>query len=343
VSEEGFPFAFEVLEGNRRDVTTLEEMLDAVEHKYGYARRIWVFDRGVVSEKNLKLLRRRRTPYVVGTNRSELKQFEKELTSKNWLKVKEEVEIYKTPRVRGEELYVLVRSQGRLEKEKAIRERAMKSVEKRLQGLSQQVAKGRRKDQKKILLDAGAILGRYPSVARLYTLELKKEVRGRLTFRWSVKEDRLRWKKISDGTYLVRTNLNDMELDKLWEIYIQLTEAEAAFRAIKSELLIRPIWHHYERRVQAHILVAFLGYALWVTLKHSLKNSSFLHEYDYDVSPWNALSILSRIKSGDIILPTTDGRTLRLRRVSTPDRQGKLLLEKLKITLPAKLRLDESM
>ena len=340
VSQEGFPFAFEVMDGNRRDVTTLEEMLTVVENKYGYARRIWVFDRGVVSEDNLKALRKRKAPYVVGTARSKLKDFEKELTSSSWQKIREEVEVCTIPRVSGKETYVLIRSQGRREKEKAMRELAMSRCEARLAKLTGQVNKGRLKDDKKIHVRLGQILGRYPSVSSLYTTDLQTQDSGRMKFHWQVREDKLHWKKITEGSYLIRTNQVNLEHSKLWEIYTQLTEAEAAFRAIKSELMIRPIWHQKQKRVQAHILVAFLGYALWVTLKHSLKGSHFLHPYDYDLTPWKSLGILSRIKSGDIILPTTDGKILRLRRVSTPDPEARDLLMKLKIKLPTRLGTD---
>lgn len=340
VSEEGFPFAFEVMDGNRRDVTTLEEMLNAVETKYGVARRIWVFDRGVVSEKNLKLLRARKMPYVCGTPRSALKAFEKELTSRNWEHVREEVEIHRVPRVSGKETYLLVRSTGRRLKENAMRDLKMKRLEKSLVGLARQVKKGRFKDEKKIHFKAGQILGHYPSVASLYTIDVKERAGRRLDLVWSHHAAKLRWKQITAGTYLIRTNLSDVELGKLWEIYTQLTEAEAAFRAIKSELMIRPVWHQKTERVRAHILVAFLGYALWVTLKHSLKATASLHTQDYDISPWKALKVLSRIKSGDIILPATDGRILRLRRISTPDTEEKELLQKMRITLPDRLCAD---
>ena len=344
VSEEGFPFAFEVMDGNRRDVTTLEDMLQAIETRYGVARRIWVFDRGVVSEANLKLLRKRKMPYVCGTPRSALRTFEQELTSRqDWEQVKDDVEIHKVRRVSQDETYLLVRSRGRRLKENAMRTLQMKRLEKSLQGLAQQVKKGRLRDEKKIHFKAGQILGHYPSVASLYEIDVKTGPKKRLRLDWSRRIEKLRWKEITAGTYLIRTNLCDVELDKLWQIYMQLTEAEAAFRAIKSELLIRPVWHQKKERVQAHILVAFLGYALWVTLKHSLKGTAPLHEYDYDVTPWKALKTLARIKSGDIILPAIDGRILRLRRVSTPDAEEQKLLHHLRIALPDRLCADQAL
>jgi len=342
VSEEGFPSAFEVPDGNRRDVTTLQDMLDIIDNKYGHARRVWIFDRGVVSEENLKVLRTRKTPYIVGTPRSALKAYEKELTSSDWQRIRDEVEVHSVPRVSGDETFLLARSVGRQKKEKAMRELAMKRLEAGFTKLAKAVSVGRLKDDKKIHIKIGQLLGRYPSVARLYAAELREES-GVRAFRWSVRQDRLHLRQITEGAYLLRTNLKDMELAKLWDIYRQLTEAEAAFRAIRSERMVRPIWHHKEKRAQAHILVAFLGYALWVTLKHSLKGSNFLHEYDYDVSPWEALHTLSRIKSGDLILPTTDGRTLRLRRVCEPDQDSRNVLGKLKISLPGLIWAGEQM
>jgi transposase len=291
----------------------------------------------------LKALRKRKMPYVCGTPRSALKAFEQELTSKDWEHVKEDVEIHRIRRVSQNETYLLVRSSGRRLKENAMRELKMKRLEKSLQGLAQQVKKGRLQDEKKIHFKAGQILGHYPSVASLYVIDVKAGPRKHLGLIWSRQKEKLRWKEITAGTYLIRTNLSDVELNKLWQIYTQLTEAEAAFRAIKSELMIRPVWHQKKARVQAHILVAFLGYALWVTLKHQLKGTAPLHEYDYDMTPWKALKTLSRIKSGDIILPAIDGRILRLRRVSTPAADERRLLHHLRITLPDRLGPDRAM
>lgn len=342
VSEEGFPFAFEVMDGNRRDVTTLEELLDIVEHKYGYARRIWVFDRGIVSEKNLKLLRTRKTPYVVGTPRAALKHYQHELTSANWEQIRKDVEIHRVPRISGKEMFLLVRSKGRQQKEQAMRERAMKKLNDGFTTLAKAVAAGRLKDEKKIYLKIGRLLGKYPSAAKLYAAELIKKHKKH-TLHWHVLQDKLTLRQITEGAYLLRTNLTDVGLEKLWDIYVQLTEAEAAFRAIKSELMVRPIWHHNEKRVQAHILVAFLGYALWVTLKHSLKGLISFQGYSYDVSPWEALTILSRIKSGDIILPATDGKILRLRRVCDPGKDERTILHYLKMDLPGLLWAGEQL
>ncbi|OGH60437.1 MAG: hypothetical protein A3G34_10390 [Candidatus Lindowbacteria bacterium RIFCSPLOWO2_12_FULL_62_27] len=339
VSAEGFPLAYEVFDGNRRDVTTLKEILNAVERRYGRARRIWVFDRGVTSEKNLRMLRRRKMPYVVGVRRSEMKALETELLSKSWEKVREEVEVLRVPRVKRHETFVVARSTGRREKESAMRRRVMKAMEKGLDGLRRRVEKGQIKETKKIHVAVGRLLGRYPSAGKFYRWELKG--RHQKTMRWWHHAERLKWAELTDGTYLLRTfNLGELDAGKVWEMYIQLTEAEAAFRAIKGDLSVRPIWHHDKKRVQAHILVAFLGYALWVTLKHQLKNSGVLFDQDYDVSPAKALRILSQIKSGDIMLPTTDGKLLRLRRVSRPDEQQRRLLAHLRIPLQEKVRPD---
>jgi len=331
VSEEGFPLAYEVFDGNRADVTTLEEMIEIVEGKYGKARRIWIFDRGIVSEENLAMLRRKKGQYLVGTRRSELKKYEEELLDKNWHSVREDVEVKLIPTGKGEETYVLCRAAKRGAKEEAMRETASKKLEKRLTKLAQRIERGKLKDRTKIERRIGAILGKYSSVSDLYEVKLKN---GRLI--WKIDKEKIRWCKAREGAYLLRTNITEKDPGQLWEKYMQLTEAEAAFRVLKSELAIRPIWHQKKERVQAHILVAFLGYALWVTLKHTFKNAGS------DYSPARALDALKRIHSGDIIMRTVgfEKYDIRLRRVFCPDEEQKRLLDILKITLPEKLTFD---
>lgn len=333
VSEEGFPIAYEVFDGNRSDVTTLEEILSIVERKYGRFKRIWVFDRGIVSEENLEVLRKYGGHYLVGTRRQELKQFERELLSEGWQQVREDVEVKLIPIPNGEETYVLCRSQGRRQKEKAIHMRAVKRIEKQLVKLQRRIARGRIKDRVKIERRIGAILARSPQVADLYQVKLQK--RGaRQTLIWERVEAKMTWARLREGSYLLRTNLKGETPEALWEKYMQLVEVEASFRAFKSELAIRPIWHHKSSRAQAHILVAFLGYALWVTLKHTLKRTGL------PLSPMKALYLAGKIQSGDILLETTDGRMLCLRRISRPDQESKKLLDGLGITLPERLNLD---
>ena len=333
VNVEGFPFSYEVFEGNRADVTTLDEILRAVERKYGRARRIWVFDRGVVSEENLATLRRRGAQYLVGTPRSKLKSFEQELLSDDWEQVRSEVEVKLVSIHGGGETYVLCRTSARQDKEKAIRSRFSSRIEDALGRLEKRVREGKLKDRGKIERRIGAILARHPQVADLYKVEVQAAGEG-LRVQWYMIDEHRRWQELREGAYLLRTNIDGENASDLWTKYIQLTEAEAAFRALKSELSIRPIYHQIERRVKAHVMVAFLGYALWVTLKHLLKAK------ETGLSPLKVLALMATIQSADIVLPTTDGREIRLRRVTVPDQKQKELLERLGWTLPARLEFD---
>ena len=333
VNAEGFPLSYETFDGNRADVTTLEAVLRMVERKYGKARRVWVFDRGIVSEENLEALRRRQGQYLVGTPRAKLKQFERELLEEGWRQVRPEVEVKLVPTPHGEETYILCRSTARKEKEQAIRSRFSARLEKALRALAKRVADGKLKDRHKIERRLGALQARHPQVADLYSMEVVEREDG-LRVEWELIAERESWQQAREGAYLLRTNLPDTDPEQLWTSYIQLTEAEATFRALKSELSIRPIFHQLERRAKAHILVAFLGYAMWVTLKHLLLRRRS------DLSPARALDLLSRLHSADIILPTVAGREIRLRRITTPSAEQRLLLDQLGLELPKRLSFD---
>jgi transposase len=333
VNSEGFPLSYETFDGNRADVTTVETVMRMVERKYGRARRVWVFDRGVVSEENLAVLRRRNGQYLVGTPRSKLKQFAQALLAGDWERVRDDVEVKCVAMPGGEETYVLCRTAARREKEKAIRSRFSARIEKALSGLAKRVAEGKLRDRNKIERRLGRIQASYPQVADLYQMAVVEGESG-LRVEWRMLPDRRAWQEAREGAYLLRTNLQAGSAPELWTKYIQLTEVEAAFRALKSELSIRPLFHQLEHRVKAHILVAFLGYSLWVTLKHLLrrKNSK--------ITPARALALLASVQSADIVLPTTDGREIRLRRVTTPSAEQKSLLGSLNITLPERLDFD---
>lgn len=336
VNTDGFPLSYETFDGNRRDVTTLEAVLRMVERKHGKARRVWVFDRGIISEENLAALRRRGGQYLCGTLRSQLNKFEKQLLDGHWTTVQGDVEVQPIPIPSGEETYILCRSDARKTKETAMRLRFSSSMEDALTKLQKRIASGQLKDRLKMERALGSIQARHPSVKDLYRFAIV-EREGKHHLDWNLIEERRKWRDAREGAYLLRTNLKDEKPEDLWKKYTQLTEAEAAFRALKSELSIRPIFHQVERRVKAHILVAFLGYALWVTLKHLLKAS---HS---DLSPAKALALLSTLNSADIVLPTTDGRQIRLRRITSPDAQQTLLLHQLGVHLPERLRSDFQM
>jgi transposase len=333
VNTDGFPLSYETFDGNRADVTTIETVLRMVERKYGRARRVWIFDRGIISEENLRAIRRRGGQYLVGTPRSKLREFERELLEGEWHQIRPEVEVQRVGIPNGEETYILCRSTARKDKEQAIRSRFSARIEKALTGLENRVATGHLKDRDTIQRKIGGIQARYPQVADLYQIDLLDND-GILKLQWKLIDSRAEWQKAREGAYLLRTNLQADDAEQLWKRYIQLTEVEAAFRALKSELAIRPFFHQLERRVKAHILVAFLGYALWVTLKHLLRRKNL------SLSPTKALSILSTLRSADIILPTTDGRQIRLRRVTTPTTEQKQLLDQLGIVVPERLDLD---
>src|SRR5580700_3473813 len=267
VNNEGFPFSYETFDGNRTDVSTMETILRMVERKYGKARRIWVMDRGIVSEENLAALGKRGGQYLVGTPRSQMKQFEQELLKDDWIQVRPEVEVKKVAIPQGEETYILCRTSGRKEKEKAIRNRFSSSMETALRGLEKTIITGRLKDRNKMERRLGKIQARHSQVNDLFEVTLRDTPEG-ARLAWEMKAERKAWRDLREGAYMLRTNLQANSTEELWSKYMQLTEAEASFRALKSELSIRPLFHQKEPRVKAHVLVAFLGYALWITLKH---------------------------------------------------------------------------
>src|SRR6266852_4975969 len=327
VNPDGFPFSYEVFDGNRADVTTVEAILRTVERKHGKARRVWIFDRGVVSEENLVAIRKRGGEYLVGTTRSKLKQFEAELLKDDFEKIRPDVEVKQIQILGGEETYILCRTVGRKEKEKAIRSRFVAKIEKALTGLEKRIAEGKLKDRFKMERNLGRIQASHPQVADLYEMAIKDSKEGaRLV--WRQKPEQQQWLEAREGAYLLRTNLKGNGAADLWKKYMQLTEVEAAFRTLKSELAIRPLFHQLERRVKAHVLVAFLGYALQVTLKHLLKRSG--SEY----SPAEALKRLGEIRSVDIVLPTVEGREIWLRRITKLDDQQQRILCQLQVQWP---------
>ncbi len=347
VNNEGFPFSYETFDGNRADVSTMETILRMVERKYGKARRIWVFDRGIVSEENLAAIRKRDGQYLTGTPRSQMKQFEAELLQADWTRVRPEVEVKKVAIPQGEETYILCRTAGRKEKEKAIRNRFSNSMETALKGLEKTIATGRLKDRNKMERRLGKIQARHTQVNDLYDLALRDTAEGVRLF-WQIKEDRRNWRASREGAYLLRTNLQAETAEELWSKYMQLTEAEASFRALKSELSVRPLFHQLEPRVKAHVLVAFLSYALWVTLKHLLKRRPVMDPKPWasgvdniqPMSPMRAIAMLSTLQSADIVLPTTDGREIRLRRITEPTPEQKTLLRQLGLNLPEHLQFN---
>jgi transposase len=347
VNSEGFPFSYETFDGNRADVSTMETILRMVERKYGKARRLWVWDRGIVSEENLQAIRQRGGQYVVGTPRSQMKQLEEELLKDDWAQARPDVEVKKVAIPQGDETYILCRTAGRKEKEQAIRNRFSARMEQALKRLAKSIETGRLKDRNKMERRLGRIQARHPQVNDLYDVALRDTPDG-IRLQWSIQEDRKIWRGLREGAYMLRTNLQEGTAEELWSRYMQLTEAEASFRALKSELSIRPLFPQLEPRVKAHVMVAFLGYALWVTLKHLLKRRAAIVPQPstggftnvQPLSARKALTLLSTLQSADIVLPTTDGREIRLRRITEPTAEQKALLEQLGLTLPGCFELN---
>lgn len=324
VTPEGFPVAYEVFEGDTADVTTLEEIVSQIENKYGMTGRVWVFDRGVVSEDNLQDLRQRGAYYLVGTPRRKLADFERELLEGDWQEVAGKPGVRVQLLSEGAETFVLARSLQRAKKESAMLRNQLVRLHRSLRALRRVIAGGRLKDTSKIERRLGRLEERYPQAWSM--LSEVEHRRGRLWWSWN--KARLRGAKLRQGAYLLRTNLDPMDPDALWRQYVQLTEVEAAFRALKSELAIRPIWHRIQRRVEAHILVAFLGYCLWVCLKQKLKIVAD------SITPARVLESLRSILMVEVWFRLRDGRHLCLPRITEPERHQALLLHHLGWNLP---------
>jgi transposase len=324
VTEEGFPLSYEVFEGNRADVTTLEEILDSVERKHGALSRVWIFDRGIVSEENLALLRQRGASYLVATPRRMLASFQKELVKEDWSEVTAHPLIQVKLVERDGELYVLSRSLNRAEKERAMRMRALHGLRKDLAKLSKSVRSGRVHRRELIYKRLGRLEERWPTAwPYLKAVELTD---SNLVWRWDRKKLRSAW--LHQGTYLLRTNLTDRDPEKLWRQYIQLTEIEAVFRTLKTELNLRPIFHRIQRRVEAHILIAFLGYCLWVCLKQKLRAAAG------SLTPAQVVYSLKQIILVEVWFDLRKGGRICLPRITHPEAQQQLILHHLGWSLP---------
>src|SRR5688572_10385817 len=321
VTPEGFPLSYEVFDGNRADVTTLEAMLDQVEAKHGRARRIWVFDRGIVSETNLQKVRQRGGQYVVGTPRHQLEAYEQELLEGAWQQINESVQVQLIQA--QQETYVLARSMDRAKKEEAMRWRQIRRLMRDLVKLRRSIRKGTLVDPDKVLMRLGRLSERWPRAWQYVATEWKE---GKLSWRWD--RQALRLAEHRDGAYLLRTNLSDRSPEALWRMYVQLTEVEAVFRALKSDLAIRPIWHWVGPRVEAHVMVAFLGYCLWVCLKQKLKATAPA------LSPWQVLDQFQRIVQVEVWFKLKAGGAICLPRITQPEPGQAMVLHQMDWSLP---------
>ncbi len=337
VTRDGMPVGYEVFAGNRTDVTTVEEIVDAMEARYGVAQRIWVMDRGMTSEDNLEWLRGGGRRYLVGTPKSELRKWAPQIAEvRDWRTVREGVEAKSCVGPDGQETFVLIRSVERREKERAMHARFCRRIEDGLMRLGQRLTRARRPlDRSRLERQLGRLLERNARAAGRYVIDFVPDptVPVGLRLTWTARPEWDDWARWSEGCYVLRTNIADWSAEDLWRTYIQLTDAEAAFRIQKSELGIRPVWHQRADRVQAHILVCFLAYVLWKTLEQWQQRAGLGR------SPRTILDELRRIQSTDVVLPTQDGRELRLRCVVRPDAAQAALLDRLGLDLPERLRL----
>jgi transposase len=338
VTPEGLPIGYEIFAGNTADVTTVEEMVELMEEKYGLPQRIWVMDRGMVSEENIDFLRERGARYIVGTPKSQLKSFEAALLEENdWAEVQPGVEVKLVPHPDGAEgeQFVLCRSAARREKELAMLERQRQRLRAQLDRTHGSLQRRPAKDPGKIERRIGRWLGRFPAAERLIEVEVLRDEQGRACgLKMTERRERTTWAAHAQGAYLLRTNCLEQDPTKLWRWYIHLTQVEDAFRISKNDLSLRPVFHQKQQRVEAHILVCFLSLALWRTLEMWMRLKGL------GTCARQLLNEIATIHSMDVILPVRpDGhelpRELRLRVVARPDRATAMLLHMLNLELPS--------
>jgi transposase len=350
VSRCGMPLGYEVFPGNTADVSTVEQIVTLMEERYGKSNRIWVMDRGMVSEKNLEFFRQGQRRYLVGTPKALLKQYEQELLSDDWHTIREgiEVKLLSVPPSEDDEtsaddapdhdtgkehseIFILCRSRDRVKKDEAIVRRFEQKIEARLRAMATRCEKQRRNVQR-VEREVGRMLGQNTRAARLFEVTVAQREAGGAQLEWKKIEGLRDWATLSAGCYLLRTNVLDWTDEELWKTYMQLTEAEAAFKIHKTDLSIRPIWHQKEERVLAHILVCFLAYVLWKTLGQLCRQAGLGDE------PRRVLTELAEIRLVDVVLPTRDGIEIRQRCVTRPTEHQQILLDRLQLRLPFRIQ-----
>ena len=343
VTRDGMPLGYEVFPGNRVDVTTVEEIVGTMEARFGLAQRIWVMDRGMVSADNIAWLQTTGRRYLVGTAKSDLRKWAHTIADeRDWRQVRDGVEAKIARGPDGKEVFLLCRSAERREKERAIHARFQARIEEALGRLERRVAAARQPlDRGHLERQIGRLLERNQRAAARYQIRLVDDPQADsgLKLTWSARPEWDDWARTSEGCYILRTNVLDWTPEDLWRTYIQLTEAEAAFRIHKSELSMRPIWHQKAERVQAHIFVCFLAYVLWKTLEQWQRRAGLGN------SPRLILDELAAIRSTDVVLPLADapGRDIRIRCVVRPDKAQAALLDRLGLKLPERLRIPSAL
>jgi transposase len=328
----GLPLGYEVFAGNRHDSTTLEEIVETMETRYGKAQRIWALDRGLVSEDNLDFLKAGQRQYIVGTPKCQLKKFQQQLAGSDWHAIRDGLEVQLCPcPAGGSETYILCRSRDRQTKEQAMHARFEKRIE---EGLNKIAAGCSRRSHTvgQIERRVGRLLGQNTRSAGLFDVRITAAANGAAQIIWQKIENWRAWAQLSEGAYALRTNVTGWSDEDLWRAYIQLTDAETAFRIQKSDLSLRPVWHQKQDRVLAHILVCFLAYVLWKFLGQLCQRAGLGNE------PRRVLDELSELRAVDVVLPTKGGPEIRTRCVTQPTDHQKILLQRLGLELPSRLR-----
>jgi hypothetical protein len=351
VTREGFPLAHFTWAGNTQDVKTVEQLVTAIEARFGKSQRVWVMDRGMISDEALTFLGAEGRRYLLATKRPALNVFQAELRSPGWQRLPDNPDVEVKQLTRDEVHYLLARSRPRRLKERAMRRRQRRGLARDLKKLHGRVQAGRLKQRDKILEAVGRLKERYPKARPFVTITVSDSHMS-LNYAWNV--PKFRAALLADGAYLLRSNQGGWSAQEFWETYIQLTVVERAFRVLKGELLLRPIWHQYSGRTEAHVFVCVLAYALWKTLDHLAKRAgleTLIHKPDPEraaedapqprpMTPEVILRELSHIQIGDIELETTTGQKLLLRRVARPNAEQKRILDALGLELPERLSAD---
>jgi transposase len=331
VSRCGMPVGYELFAGNKADVTTVKEIVNAMEQRHGKADRIWVMDRGMVSAANIEFLKEGGRRYIMGTHKTLLRKYEKQLIAPDWSLVHEGLEVKLCPDPDGgTETFILCRSAARREKEKAMHGKFEKRIE---EGLASLVKLAEKRSMTTVAVShrVGRLLGQNTRAAGAFKTEVTADAAGKAVLKWEKVDAWRSWATLSEGCYLLRSNVSDWSAPELWRAYMQLTEAESAFRIHKSDLSLRPIWHQKKERVQAHVLVCFLAYVLWKTLGQMCKSAGLGDE------PRKVLDEIAAIQTVDVILPTRCGRQIRKRCVGKPTEHQAILLHSLGLSLPRRL------
>lgn len=348
VTKDGFPLAHRTFAGNTQDLKTVPTIVGEIETQFGTSQRVWVMDRGMISDESLKFLGESNRRYLLATKRGELAGFQVDLGRAGWNPLPKNPQVQVKLFERESVHYLLARSRPRRRKERAIRRRQRRGLATDLKKLSALVDAGKLKKRDKILERVGRLKERYPKARGFVQINVTATKQPRLEWTWD--QAKYRQALATDGAYLLRSNQPGWTAAEFWKTYIQLTIVERAFRVLKSELFLRPIWHHYSGRTRAHVFVCLLAYALWKTLDHLAKRAGLMTEIRKPdlcrprsspkarpMTPRAILRELRKIKIGDILMSTTDGRQLALRRVARPGVVQARILEALKLTLPERL------